>query len=58
MTTSRLLYKSLGVQLFRQKTDHTCGPAVLKTFLHHYNLDKGWNEEELAKVEARLGKIE
>lgn len=44
---TRTLYKALDVKLFKQTTDHTCGPAALKTFLHHYNLD-GESETQLS----------
>ena len=40
----------LPVRLFRQTTDHTCGPAALKTFLHHYNLDEEYTEHQLAEL--------
>ena len=41
----------IQVELFRQTTNHTCGPAALKTFLNHYLLDKEeQTEEHLAKI--------
>ena len=39
----------LHVEVFKQTTDYTCGPAALKTFLHYYNRDE-YTEEQLDKL--------
>lgn len=38
----------LPIKIFKQKTDHTCGPATLKMFLYFHGLDRGQSEEQLA----------
>ncbi len=40
----------LPIKVYKQQSDHTCGPAALKTFLHYHKLDKSYNERLLAKV--------
>ncbi len=42
--------KIIDIEIFKQTTDHTCGPAALRAFLSHYNVKPMYTEQELTKM--------